>query len=167
MQTLPDFWRAEIWHPLSVHFPIVLLSLSAILFCLILPFIKNGRAQWEIISSVCLYAGTLTAWLAIYTGNLADGAVSRHICDPTVLKTHENAAYALVWIFTVAGLLQLARQFQFSDKIRKNTLLLLFPLLLTGLGFVMYTGHLGATLVYQQGAGVYHPSENCEEFLEE
>ncbi|MGO1586219.1 MAG: DUF2231 domain-containing protein, partial [Mesonia sp.] len=37
-------------------------------------------------------------------------------------------------------------------------------LLLIGNGFLMYVGHLGATLVYQQAAGVYVPTEDCQEF---
>ena len=30
MDQLPDFWRTEVFHPLSVHFPIVLLLLATL-----------------------------------------------------------------------------------------------------------------------------------------
>jgi putative Mn2+ efflux pump MntP len=39
-------------------------------------------------------------------------------------------------------------------------------LALVGSGFLAYTGHLGATLVYQQAAGVHIPSEDCHEFID-
>lgn len=35
-----------------------------------------------------------------------------------------------------------------------------------GSGILIYTGHLGATLVYQQAAGVHIPSEDCSEFID-
>jgi uncharacterized protein (DUF2237 family) len=38
---------------------------------------------------------------------------------------------------------------------------------LVGSGFLIYTGHLGASLVYQQAAGVHIPSDDCSEFAEE
>jgi len=37
-------------------------------------------------------------------------------------------------------------------------------LLLVGSGYVAYTAHLGASLVYQQGAAVYEPTAGCSEF---
>lgn len=39
-------------------------------------------------------------------------------------------------------------------------------LMLIGSGYLVYIRHLGAQLVYQQAAGVYHPSEDCSEFNE-
>jgi uncharacterized membrane protein len=164
MNTVPNIWRTEVWHALSVHFPIVLLSLSSLFFLIILPFIRRNKAQWVLMASIMLYLGTITAWVAIYTGGLADGIVSRQICDPTVLKSHENAAYIMGWIFTSASLLELALQFKLLEKIRKFVRAVSLLLLLAGLAYVAYTGHLGASLVYQQGAGVYHPTENCSEF---
>jgi uncharacterized membrane protein len=40
-----------------------------------------------------------------------------------------------------------------------------FGLLVAALFGVLYTGHLGASLVYQQGAGTYKPSVDCSEFV--
>jgi len=44
--------------------------------------------------------------------------------------------------------------------------LIILILVITGSGFLSYTGHLGAGLVYQQAAGVYTPSEDCNEFTD-
>lgn len=164
MEQVPDFWRTEVWHPLSVHFPIVLLLVGtlAYLFSLLL---KNQKQQmWDYFSRFLLVAGTVAAWIAIYTGGLADGIVSRKICDPTVLKSHETSAYTLSILFSIAVVLLFVQDFSFPKIARKFVQLLIVGLLLTGSGYLFYTGHLGASVVYQQGGGVYHPSPNCQEF---
>jgi len=163
MNELPEFWRTEVFHPLSVHFPIALL-LVALVFKIIT--IWSKKETWQLGGSVLLGLGVVGLWIAIYTGNLADGIVSRKICDPTILKDHQNLAFITAWIFTASFIFDVLLQL-FSDKIRRKSWvfkLLLIILLITGNGFLTYTGHLGATLVYQQGAGVYTPSSDCNEF---
>lgn len=163
MNQLPDFWRTEVWHPLSVHFPIALL-LTAFLFKTI--GLWSKKTLWSQGGTVLLFFGTIGAWMAVYTGDLADGIVSREICDPTVLKDHENAAFTMAWLFTTAMILD---GIIFSGLLKKGVRyikILVFVLSLIGTGFLAYTGHLGATLVYQQGAGVYQPSSDCKEFNE-
>lgn len=56
-------------------------------------------------SRVLLYVGAISVWVTIYTGTLADSIVTRTLCDPTVLEAHENAAYTVGYIFSVAALL--------------------------------------------------------------
>src|SRR6056297_3867793 len=97
MNQLPDFWRTEIYHPLTVHLPLVALILSTFFIILSL-FIK--RSHWFKMGSLLLIIGTAGAWIAVYTGNMADSVVAREICDPTVLENHENTAYLVSWIFT-------------------------------------------------------------------
>mgnify|MGYP006198680359 CR=1 FL=1 len=75
------------FHPLSVHFPIALLIVATV-FKLLAFFFKN--LVWQEAGSYLLYVGIVTCWIAIYTGDLADGAVGRTLCDPTVLKDHEK-----------------------------------------------------------------------------
>ena len=163
MNQLPEFWRTEVWHPLSVHYPIALL-MTALLFKAFA--ITTIGLSWNRAGSALLFLGTLGAWTAIYTGNLADGIVSRQICDPTVLKDHENASYTVAWLFTVASLVDVAALLGLLVRYTKVLKLFVLALMFIGSGFLVYTGHLGATLVYQQGAGVYKPSDDCLEFTE-
>lgn len=122
------------------------------------------KSMWSFGGSALLYFGTIAAWVAIYTGDLADGIVSRELCDPTVLKDHENAAFNTVWIFTVATVLDLLI-FTGSSILKKRFFGWLVVLFMSiGTGFLAYSGHLGATLVYQQAAGVYTPDDDCAEF---
>lgn len=161
----PSFWRDEIWHPLTVHFPVALLLLATITFLVALFLKRSRRHTWELSGSLLLFTGSLGAWIAIYTGNIADGAVARTICDPTILKTHENASYTTAYLFTSASLVNLFMlRRMFNDKLQSVFKYGLLLLMLSGSGYLVYTGHLGATLVYQQGAGVNKPGADCMGF---
>lgn len=162
MDQIPEFFRTETWHPLFVHLPVAVLLLSSVF--IVFGVIVSNKFMTKM-GSVLLIIGTIGAWLAVYTGNMADGIVSRQLCDPTVLKSHENAAYLLSWLFTGASLMVIVNHFwTLKSWIIKVTQLFTIVLLLAGSGFLVYTGHLGAKLVYQQAAGVYVPSEDCAEF---
>ncbi|MEX1190392.1 MAG: DUF2231 domain-containing protein [Brumimicrobium sp.] len=163
MNEIPEFLRTEVWHPLSVHFPVALL-LMATLFKLLTLFSKSKT--WENAGSFLLYIGTIGAWLAVFTGDQADGIVSRELCDPTILKAHENMSWIVAWLFSVASVLDILRTIKLISLKSRFIKISVVLLLLVGSGYLTYTGHLGAKLVYQQGAGVYHPSEDCGEFSE-
>lgn len=113
---------------------------------------------------ILLFIGVAAAWLSIYTGNKADGAVARTICDPTVLKDHEIGAYTSTIIFSVVALFFILNEIPLLKKGKRALQFLILTGLLAGSGYLVYAGHLGATVVYQQGAGVFHPSEDCREF---
>lgn len=159
------FVRTEVWHALSVHFPIALLFFSTLTMCTSFIIKADRKQNWRNAASGLLFAGTIAAWISIYTGNLADGIVSRKICDPTILKDHEIASQTMTYLFTAAMLLNLTLLL----KVLKSTLrhiasLLMLILMIAGSGYLVYTGHLGASLVYQQGAGVYKHSVDCDEY---
>ncbi len=160
MTELPDFWRTEVFHPLSVHFPIVLL-LVATLFKII--SIWSKKAMWESGGRVLLILGVISVWIAVYTGDQADGIVSRQLCDPTVLKEHENLATTTAYIFTMALVIDLLLKFVESFR-KKSVSIVLVLLMIAGSITLTLVGHLGAELVYQQAAGVNVPSEDCSEF---
>jgi uncharacterized membrane protein len=158
-------WRTEMWHPITVHFPIALL-LAATFSFLVSFFLGDVRKRvWQKAASGLLFAGIAAAWIGIYTGDVADGIVAREICDPTVLKDHENASFTMAYLFSAATVLNLL---VFTDFIKASWKKLMpyfiFILMAIGSCYLIYTGHLGATLVYQQGAGVIKPTEDCIDF---
>ncbi len=161
METIQDFWRTEVLHPLFVHFPIALLLVATIFK--FSSFWRKGRFL-DKPGTILLLAGIIGGWLAIYTGELADGIVSRTICDPTVLKDHRNSSYTMIWLFTSAAVIDLFYQFRFIVLKAFPIKWLVIILLFIGSGFLIYTGHLGAQLVYNQAAGVYRPSGDCAGF---
>ena len=163
MNQLPDFWRTEIYHPLTVHLPLVALLLATF-FIIISLFVK--RSHWFKMGSLLLFIGTAGAWIAVYTGDMADSVVAREICDPTVLEDHENLAYIVSWIFTVASLAVIANYYVKQVKFKNSIKTSIVILTITGSAFLIYQGHLGSALVYQQAAGVYVPGEDCDEFTD-
>lgn len=114
--------------------------------------------------SFMLYAGCVCAWISMYTGDLADGVVSRKLCDPTVLKDHEIAAYNLAYSFSAAALLDLALFINLVKVKQKLIELLLVILMLVGSGYLVYAAHLGARVVYEQAGGVNVPTGDCAGF---
>lgn len=161
MQEIPEFWRTEVYHPLFVHFPIALL-LAGTLFKITGLW---GKGKFlSLPGTILLTMGVIGGWIAIYTGDLADGIVSRTLCDPTILKDHENSSYTTMWLFSCALLVDFMFQLKFISFKKKLIDILVISTLLVGSGFLMYTGHLGATLVYQQAAGVNRPSPDCAGF---
>jgi len=150
-----------------VHFPIVLLLGAAVLRSLT-PFLSENNASFfNRASRLCLVIGVITAWITVYTGSLADSIVVRELCDPTVLERHENGGYTIAVLFSIVAVLDLGvirflpEQKQLVKKFTEWTVIVL---LLAGSGYVAYTAHLGASLVYQQGAAVHVPSAGCSEF---
>lgn len=156
------FWRTEVWHPLVVHFPVALLLFATFLQAFSVLFKSSGSLLK--FTALLLYVGSATAWLSIYTGDLADGIVSRNLCDPTVLKDHENAAYNLSYVFTGAAVLAILNQlnlFKGSKRLLNISILLL---MLIGSYYLVRAGHSGASVVYEQAGGVQIPSSDCREF---
>lgn len=115
--------------------------------------------------AILIILGTIGSWVSIYTGSLADGIVARKLCDPTVLKDHEIAAYTLAYLYSSAAVIYVLILFTSLKSWLRNGLQYLTTFLMViGLGYLVYTSHLGATLVFEQGAGVNKPSADCNGF---
>jgi uncharacterized membrane protein len=151
----------QTWHPLTVHFPIAFLMLSGFLSLYLIFKFQKSLAFFNL---GLLVLGLIGCGISIYTGNIEDGKVSRDLCDPTILKDHENFAYYLLYIFLANLLLWVIRLFVFpkSFKLILSAFILLSSVM--GSSCLVYVGHLGASLVYEQAAGVDVPGEDCEGF---
>lgn len=132
-------------HGMIVHFPIALLfaSVAIELLALYRPWQERLRAA----SFITLLFGTLGAALAVLTG-------PERIADSFTLgETHEHFAQATLALF---GILLVWRLGMLWWKRSFDTKLVAVYLVLCsiGLGLLGYTGFLGGTMVYEQGAGV-------------
>jgi len=164
MQEPLSMWRVELIHPFVIHIPIALLIVGS-LFWIISLWLHYRYNFLRPSARLLLFIGTISAWIAVYTGSLADAEVVRTLCDPTVVEQHENYAYIVGYIFSayvIIDWLLLREYLTFFNKryVRYG----LAVLLIAGCGFLGYVGHLGSTLVYQQSAAVYQPTEGCVEF---
>lgn len=161
---LPSMWRSELLHPMAVHFPIALLLVGTVLFVLSILFgqysyFKNLRRY----SFLILVIGTVGAWIGIITGNMAEDVVSPMLCDPEIRLNHEDYSYYAAYAFTAFVFFYLASN-KISQKYMPFFLVLNVTLTICGSAMLVYTGHLGATLTYQQAAGVYNPGPECKGF---
>lgn len=162
---IPSIWREEVWHPLSVHIPIatlLLASLTAIIGLIIKD--KTYCVFTKRMTFVMLAIGVLSGWIAIYTGELAYSVEVRKICDPKVLQEHQWWGYATLIVYSIVLVFEIAKK-NLSTKILAIIKVVPLILLIAALFGLVYTGHLGASLVYQQGAGTYKPSPDCSEFV--
>lgn len=164
MDTLPSMWRTELWHPLVVHFPIALLLVGTLLRGAG-ALLNNQRLSFLVPAGQTLLAtGTVGAWAAVYTGSLADAIVVRSLCDPTVLESHENLAYNTAYLFSGALVLDALRTWIRGPLLRRLLAVGTLGLALAGSGTLLYVGHLGSKLVYQQAAAVHQPADDCAAF---
>lgn len=166
MSDVPDMWRIELLHPMIVHFPLALLSVGSLVW--IVGRLVHREGRWGFLAPsarLMLAIGTVTVWVAIYTGDLADAAVARQLCDPRVAETHEEYALIVAAIYTAAVGIDLFALWRLKEKVwRRGSAVVVGSALIVSTALLMYVGHLGASLVYQQAAAVYQPDPLCVEF---
>jgi uncharacterized membrane protein len=142
-------------HPAVVHFPIVLMFL--------LPLAAVGgvwygrrrperRGAW-VLTTALAGALTLSAWVAVETGERDEGAVEQVVPEAS-LETHEEAAER--FLLLSAGVLVIAGAGLLRGRIgsaaRLATTAGAFGLLVAG----AVVGHSGGELVYRHGAAAAH-----------
>lgn len=166
MSEIPSMWRVELLHPLAVHLPIALLAVGTLLWLAGRVVAREGPLGFLLPAGrLLLVLGTAGAWLAIYTGTLAEAEVGRTLCDPTVKDEHEELAFLVGYLFTAGVVVDLAARFLAAPRrIRSLAAVLVAAALIGGSVLLGYVGHLGGKLVYQQGAAVHHPAEDCRAF---
>jgi uncharacterized membrane protein len=168
LEKIAPFGRVELLHPAVVHFPVALLVFAVGLYlaaCL-------GPARWRSTllwaARLNLVAGVAGAWLGLWTGEEAEDVVNRVICDPTVTHAHSDWAHWATWLASAALVVEGSRHRWASSPARRKADLALSGFVAVALlavaGMLMRAGHLGASLVYQQAAGVQVPDEKCTGF---
>lgn len=165
MNETHSMWQTELWHPVIVHLPIVTLLLASMagLFQYII-----RDAAWKLFTTqmikVMLFLGVVSGWIGIYSGQLAYNIEVRKICDPKALQQHQWWSYVSLIIFSVAliGLFLNSIYKTRLETVLKTTITFL---LVSGGIALMYAGHLGAAVVYQQGAGVHKPKDDCSDYI--
>lgn len=171
MEQLPGMWRTEVIHPLFVHFPIALLLIGSLVLVARRANLFPAHTQkLHFTALLMLTIGTLGAWAAVITGQMAYKVVGRTLCDPTVVHSHETFAKLTAILFTAITIIEFANSkykkgyFIKNRSLRKGLGILCIVMALSGVVTISYTGHLGGKLVYQQAAAVHVPSEDCTEF---
>lgn len=156
---LPSMWRIELLHPVVVHFPIVLTLVGSVFWGLGMASARwRGLGPFRLTSAVLLALAAVSAWSSVQTGLWADDVVGRELFDPRPLQDHENNAFTVAWLLTAAAALDLVRRWQRVPAwVRNLSPWVIGALLIASCIVIAYVAHLGAGLVYQQGAGVMLP----------
>jgi len=152
-------------HPIFVHFPIALLTIYAI--AELMKFRKLlDTAYWFYVKAVLVIVGTLSAFLALNTGEGAEDLVSRSL--DSLVEMHSTFASASTWIFGIIGFLYLVSWISksgwnqkistssagnywnkivvLSNRILNSGFIVLLALI--GLIVITITGALGGAIVY-------------------
>ncbi|PSR06402.1 MAG: hypothetical protein BRD49_00675 [Bacteroidetes bacterium SW_10_40_5] len=99
--------------------------------------------------SITDHLGKLFSWATIYTGTLADAEVGRTLCDPTVLEDHEYYGFTTAYFFSGISVgFPVKSFFTLLNNYRKVANVLVLVLMLAGNGYLTYSAHLGANVVY-------------------
>ena len=134
-------------HPVFVHFPIALLASAALFYLLGVLFKKDSLLQagrWA------LYAGTLSAGLAIWTGLRAERTVEHDAVVHEIIELHEKLAYVVAGLAVSLSAWTLAVKAAIPSK-GKVVFIAALILLVVLIG---QQADLGGRMVFLHGAGV-------------
>ena len=135
------------YHPVTVHFPIVLLLLWPIL---------DGLGLWLKKEDLCYVATGLlalalvSALIATITGQAAFDLALAEGYDPALLEKHTLDADIVPWLVLVVALVRSAGVHKFGKKAHALAILMGFCVS----GFLLSVAHEGGDLVYAHGVGV-------------
>lgn len=133
-------------HPLSVHFPIMLLMVAAAVLLVNILFLRK-ELDW--IATVATLIGFGTAYLAANYNHPHTNGLTAHA--QLVLDQHDLYAEWTVYLGAVGVVVQLFSQFLFKGK---RWSVAVAAIILTGSAYaVSMTGHYGAQLVHIEGVG--------------
>ncbi|MEO5569504.1 MAG: DUF2231 domain-containing protein [Bacteroidia bacterium] len=134
------------FHPLIIHFPIVLL-LMALVFQLISFF--YFKKEFSIVTLILLALGVISTWLASNPLHAMPGDLTGKAKE--IFETHEQMADLTWWLSLVALIIKIVSHFFFNRKLFMESAV---ALLLVGSAItVSIAGHHGAMLVHMEGIG--------------
>jgi len=141
-----NMWDFPNYHPLVVHFPIVLL-----LFAAFLQFLAHWRKELNTAVLILLFFGTVGAWLAASVFDAHPDSKMLSAEAKNIFHVHHQFSDYTTWLSTIALVLKIITLFIKKGKMAVELLVLLF---LTGAAVtVSVAGHYGSYLVHIEGIG--------------
>lgn len=138
------------WHPIFVHFPLALLSVSVIFF-LLARLVRRHRwqPQWLAVAHWNLWIGAGFAVITGVTGWLAYNSVAHDDVSHAAMTVHRNWAIPTILLFGI-----LAAWAAWSHRRSREVGAIFLASAVVGLGLLASTGWRGGELVYRHGLGV-------------
>lgn len=134
------------YHPLVVHFPIVLLLMAAVFQLLSFFFYKK---EFSVVTLILLALGVISTWLSSNTFHADTGVLAGKAKE--IFQTHEQMATLTWWFSLFALIIKIPSHFFFKRKWWLETAASL--LLIASAVTVSIAGHHGAMLVHMEGIG--------------
>lgn len=139
------------WHPLFVHFPIALISLSAFFHLVVILLCKQPRcsSHCAVLAHSTLWLGALAALPTVILGWMASNTVNHDEAGHAAMLLHRSWALATLSVLTVLAVLDAWRH--------KADALPTWPFavaVVLASALVASTAWHGAELVYRHGLGV-------------
>jgi len=169
MAPIPD-WSEM--HPLIIHFPIVLLLVAPLFILVGIAMNPQAGRPFLIAALALMVLGTVSAFVAVSTGESAAAIAERTPLVSSVLEHHEDLAHTTTVVFSMltvifATILFLPRFLKSEIPVAGLRILLLAFLLFYGAGTVVLvnTAHNGGRLVHEFGvhAGLVHARQSGHE----
>jgi len=137
------------WHPVIVHFPIVLIPLGVVVDLLAL---VKKREDWHVFAYNLTLGGTVAALTAVLTGNAAAESYREQSSLLAPLESHEDTATLalLLMLAVVLGRLPLQLQRRFEGWLIRGWI----GVAVVGSVLVWLASLYGGDLVYDYGVGV-------------
>ena len=136
-------------HPQVVHFPIALL-IVALLFEIISYFWK--KESFTLTSLILMILGTIGAFIAMQTGELAADLAKKITGIGSTLHEHEEMAELVFYLYLAITIIKAVLM-----RLKKDILpwrIFILVGMIIGTFFIFRVGHYGGQLVYEWGAGV-------------
>ena len=147
-------------HPIIVHFPVALLTIYSLI---VISRVERWfpRLNWRDAKRVLLLVGTVAAYVASTTGDMAQELVGRN----PIVEKHELFASMSIWMFTILSVRELLPlvigflkrkniSIAFVDELNRFIQKNWIEILLAVAGFVALTitGALGGAMIYGTSA---------------
>lgn len=139
----------ESWHPLIVHFPLVLLPLGVAVDLLALGW---SKPQWQGLAYGVLWLGAVLSAAAVLSGNLAADAYRKNPQIQGFVAAHEDWATWTLLLFLALALSRLPLQLQ--GRLQGGPFKIWLAVATAGCILLWVTGYTGGELVYRHGVGV-------------
>lgn len=137
------------WHPLIVHFPIALLSISPIVD---LAAFLTRRPSWHAVAYGLLVAGTLAAAAAVISGNATAAPHRESEVIGELVEEHEDSGSLVLVLYLVVTIGRLPLQLRAATS--GWPLKLWLVVAAAGCVLVWRASSLGGSLVFDYGVGV-------------
>jgi uncharacterized membrane protein len=156
--------REELYHPMFVHFPIVLFLL-ALVFKIAVMFLSKYpelKEKCHCFATIALYSTPMFYLVSMYLGDASFDKIKTNFCDLRAITLHEEMAkWGLLAIILTLALESLSHIEKIKQKADLSMKALVLLMMIIGNFLIFKTAHSGGELVYEKGAAVKAAPQIC------